>query len=80
MMQSSQSLEAFENVGSTFRNVRNGKRHSKWKKLYWRLIKNCEKAKRSSIWKGTSSGVKALKTSHLHMSGSVEIDNPGEKQ
>jgi len=59
MMQSSYSLEAFENVGSTFRNVRNGKWHSKWKKLCGRLIKNSEKTKRYSIQKGVSSAVKA---------------------
>lgn len=54
MMKSSYPLEAFENVGSTLRNVRYGKWHSKWKKLHGRLIKNCKKVKRCSIRKACS--------------------------
>lgn len=56
MMQSSYPLEAFENVGSTFRDVRKGKWHSKWEKLHGKLIKNCKKAKRYSIRKACPLG------------------------
>lgn len=79
VVQGSHTREAFENVGSTLRNARNGRWYSKWKKLYGGLINNCEKAKSYSIWKGCPLAQRQEKQ-HFQMSGSVEADSPGEKQ
>lgn len=71
--------EAFENVGSTLRNTRNGRWYSKGKKLYGKLMNNCEKPKSYSNWK-VGPLVQRHEKQHLQMSGSVEADSPGEKQ